>query len=93
MRKFLIAGTVAFALGVAGMAMAADSSAVGPEGSGLVSSDTIRKDLEGMDYRVVRIATEDDTYKVRATDMETGASLKLKYDLATGELIKAKLRH
>lgn len=92
MRKFLIAGTAAVALG-AGAAVAGESPPAGPAGSGPVSSDSIRKDLEGMGYRVVRVAAEHDTYKVRATDAETGGALKLTYDRATGELIKAKLRH
>jgi hypothetical protein len=93
MRKFLIAGIAAFALGCAGAAVAAESPAAGPAGSGPASSDSIRKDLEGMGYRVVRVAAEHDTYKVRATDAETGQSLKLTYSGSTGELIKAKLRH
>jgi hypothetical protein len=93
MRKFLMAGTAALALGGTGMAIAAESSNVLRTGSGLVTSDSIRKDLEGMGYRVVRVGTEDGTYKVRATDTETGMPLKLTYDVATGELLKAKPDH
>lgn len=93
MRKFLIAGTAALALGAAGIAIAAESSNVRPADSGPVSSDSIRKDLESMGYRVIRIAPDHDTYKVRATDTETGMPLKLTYDVATGGLIKAKLDH
>lgn len=93
MRKFLIAGTAAYVLGAVGIAIAAESAAVLPAGSGPVSSDSIRKDLESMGYHVVRIASEHDTYKVRANDTETGTPLKLTYDVATGGLVKAKLDH
>ena len=93
MRKFLIVGVAAFALGGVGIAIAAESSADLRAGSGLVTSDSIRKDLEGMSYRVVRIGSEDGTYKVRAIDTETGMPLKLTYDVATSRLIKAKLDH
>lgn len=91
MRKFLITGAAALVLAVAGAATAAECSDVVPAGPTPVSSDTVRKDLESMGYRVVRIATEPDTYKVRAIDGETGIALKLRYDAATGELIRAQL--
>lgn len=93
MRKVLMAATAIFALGAAGVAGAAESSNGRPAGSGLVSSDSIRKDLEDMGYRVVRIRPDDGTYKVRATDTETGTPLKLRYDVATGNLIQAKPGH
>lgn len=90
MRKFLIAGTAAFAFGAAGVAIAAERPGVPPVDSARVSSDAIRKDLESMGYRVVRIATEHGAYKTRAVDTGTGTVLKLTYNAATGELLEAK---
>lgn len=93
MRRFLIAGTAALSLGAAGAAIAAESSDVPSVNSAPVSSDSIRKDLESMGYRVVRIAAKRDTYKARAIDVESGIALKLTYAAATGELIEARLHH
>ena len=90
MRKFLIAGTAALALGAAGAALAAESSGEPPAGSVGVSSESIRKDLESMGYRVVRIAVRHHTYRTRVIDTETGTPLKLTYDAATGALLEAR---
>ena len=91
MRKFLIAGTAALAFGAAGAVIAAEGPGAPSVDSARVSSDSLRKDLESMGYRVVRIATEHGAYKARAIDTETGTALKLTYSAASGELLRAKL--
>jgi peptidase YpeB-like protein len=91
MRKILIAATAAVALGAAGAVIAGESSVPVRAGSNQVSSDSIRKGLEGMGYRVAGIEAEHDSYEIRAVDGDTGLPIKATYDAATGDLVKAKV--
>lgn len=91
MRKFLIGAVAALALGVTGASLASESLSVLPKAPEGVSSSTIRTSLESMGYRVDRIEAEHDCWEVRAVAKDNGMAIKAKYDLATGELIRAKL--
>lgn len=91
MRKLLIAGIATVSLGGFGVAMADESRDLPPTAGTRVSGDTIRQELEGMGYRVVRIADRHGAYRTRAIDRETGIALRLTHSTATGELLEARL--
>jgi uncharacterized protein YpmB len=91
MRKLLIGTVAALAVGTAGASLAGESQRVVPKALDGVSSETIRTTLESMGYRVDRVEAEHDYWEVQAVN-DSGLPIKTKYDFATGELIRAKLR-
>ena len=93
MRTLVIATAAALALGAAGAAIAGESRGAAPAASEGVSSDTIRTNLESMEYRVSRIVllAAHDLYEVSAVN-DSGLPIEVTYDARTGELVRAKLR-
>jgi hypothetical protein len=88
MRTFWIAAATALALGTSGASLAGETF---DKASSSISSDTIRKSLETMGYRVDRIKAEHDCYEVQAVN-DSGFPIKATYDATSGLLMEAKLR-
>ena len=92
MRKLIIGAVAALTLTAVGGAVAGEALGMFPKASERVSGNTVRTKLEGMGYRVDRLLeAEHDCWEVRAVN-DSGFPIKAKYDLATGELMQAKLR-
>lgn len=70
--------------------VAASSMALADE-SRSAAGEAIRQQLEGFGYRVSHIEAEHGRLKLRAVN-DTGLPIKLTYDLATGEMLRAALR-
>lgn len=91
MRKLIIGAVAALSLTAVGAAAAGENSGVFSRARDRVSGEAIRAKLEGMGYRVDRLEAERDCWEVRAVN-DSGFPIKAKYDLATDELVQAKLR-
>lgn len=90
MQKFLMGAVAIVALSAAGASVAGEAQHVVSKAD-RVSGEAIRASLESMGYRVDRLEAEHDCWEVRAVN-DSGLPIKAKYDRATGELIRAKLR-
>ena len=89
MRTILIATLAVLATGAAGVAHAEESRRLsGPDAA---ASATICRSLENLGYWVSRVEAEHGRLELRAVN-ETGLPVKLSYDPATGEMLRAALR-
>lgn len=91
MQKIVIGAVAALTLAAIGSAAAGEALKTPPNASNRVSGEMIRAKLEDMGHRVDRLEIERDCWEVRAFN-DSGFPIKAKYDLATGELMNAKLR-
>jgi hypothetical protein len=91
MRTILISALAALTLGATSAAMAGESRHADRSTRDIAASETIRKGLEDLGYRLSHIEAEHDRLELRAVN-DTGLPVKLTYDLATGEMLRAALR-
>lgn len=101
MRKTML--TAALALGAAAMipaiapAFAGEGRHADPyhcqvaPGETQLPTETIRKTLEDLGYRVDRIRMDDGCYDARAVN-DSGIPIEARYHPVTGELVRARLR-
>jgi len=88
MRNIITAAAL-FAAAFASPALASDGSV--PLRSRDVTSGDVVRGLEQLGYRVDTLKIEHGRYEVRAVN-DSGFPIKLDYDRATGELVRARLR-
>ena len=88
MRTILIATLAVLAAGAAGVAKA---DGLRSSGANTVASASIRNGLESLGYRVSHAEIEHGRLQLRAVN-DTGLPVKLTYDPATGEMLRAALR-
>ncbi|PSC02479.1 hypothetical protein SLNSH_23865 [Alsobacter soli] len=81
MRTILIAACATVA--AASMTMAGESKSA--------AGEAIRQQLEGLGYRVSHVEAEQGRLKLRAVN-DTGLPIRLTYDPATGEMLRAAIR-
>lgn len=91
MRKFMMGVVAALGLGAAGATMAGESGRLLSEAPDRISGKTIRTKLENLGYRVDRLEAERGCWEARAVN-DSGFPIKVKFDMATGDLVRAELR-
>jgi hypothetical protein len=78
-------------VGGLGTAFANDRTLDQERAAPAISTEAMKAQIDAMGYDVARLKQNDDKYKVRLIDRESGAGVKAAFDKETGELVGAKL--
>jgi hypothetical protein len=88
MQKTIIVTSMAALLGIAGVALAsADSAGARPS-----TIQAMIQKIDALGYDVRRFKIDDGVFKTLIVDRESGGAVKATFDVANGELVRAKLR-
>ncbi|WP_158266656.1 PepSY domain-containing protein [Alsobacter soli] len=91
MRTILIAALATLAAGASTTTIAGERTVSGENFPASSARAEIRKSLEELGYRVSHVEDEHGRLELRAVN-DTGLPIKLTYDPATGEMLRAALR-
>jgi len=89
MRTILALATLAV-IGMAGAGYASDRAADNAGGS-VITAEQIKTKVDQLGYDVEHMKKDDDAYKARLIDRDSGGTVKARFDGKTGELMHARL--
>ena len=87
MRNVIIPASAALLIGTAGIGLAQDANNPPKR----VSIEAMRQKIETLGYEVRRLKVNDGVFKAQIVERQSGGAVRAIFDLATGELIRAKL--
>jgi hypothetical protein len=93
MRTIATLTAAAVLAGTLGVALAQEGNPLGrhqPRPQAL-STDTMRQKIDLLGYDVRSLKVDDGVFKARIVERQSGGLVKARFDLATGELVRAQL--
>jgi hypothetical protein len=90
MQKTMIIVGIALFLGSAGASLAAPNHSDAPQ---KVTMEEMQKRIEVLGYDVRRLRVRDGVFKADIVERQNGGAVRARFDLATGELIRAELAY
>jgi hypothetical protein len=93
MLKIAASATIGALIGATAIALA---QGVNPPGKQepqqqTISIDSMKQKIDALGYDVRRLKVDDGAFKAEIVDRQSGGLVKASFDLATGELVRARL--
>jgi hypothetical protein len=76
--------------GTAGVALAEANHGNSPPS---VTIEDMQKKIEALGYDLLRVRVDDGVFKAQIVERQNGGAVTARFDVASGELIRAKLAH
>ena len=91
MRRIMTMAVIATLGGTIGAALAEDGTAAREIYSQAISLDAMKQKIDALGYDGRRLKMDDGVFKAQIIDRQSGGGVKVIFDLATGELVRARL--